>query len=205
MRNAALLLALSAGPAMAQTPGLPVYGGGFSPTIEVEGLVGFPEGETPSGKGTTFGARGTLAFGRFGVSATVASFNPSNPGSAQVAYGAMLGLKVIGTPLSPFALYLQGGAGGIDNQVADSSQVQIPVGLAATLVIPTPIISIKPWVAPRLHVVSTSVAGGTTSASEFAIGAGVDLTLLGGISFRAAYDRIKDQDGTLGLSLALHL
>lgn len=205
MRKAAFILLLSASPVLGQTPGLPVYGGGFSPTIELEGLVGFPEGETPSGKGTTFGARGTLAFGRFGVSATVATFNPSAVGNSQVAYGAMVGLKVIGAPLSPFALYLQGGAGGMDNQGADSSQVQIPVGIAATLVIPTPIISIKPWVAPRLHVVRTSVAGGSTSESEFAIGAGVDLTLLGGISFRAAYDRIKDQDGTLGLSLALHL
>ena len=59
--------------------------------------------------------------------------------------------------------------------------------------------------APRLQLVRTTGAGGSTYENLLAIGAGVDLTLLGGISFRAAYDRVKDQDGTLGLSMALHL
>lgn len=205
MKKAAFILLLSTSPVLAQTPGLPVYGGGFSPIIEVEGLIGFAESDTPSGKGMALGARGTFATGRVGLSVTVASFDPSGPGGAQKAYGAMLGFKVVGGALSPLALYLQGGAGTMDSGDPDSSQVQIPLGVAASLVIPTPFISIKPWVAPRLHLVRTSVAGGSSSASEFAIGAGVDLTLLGGISFRAAYDRIRDQDGTLGLSLALHL
>ena len=205
MNRVALLLLLSASPVLAQTPGLPVYGGGFSPMIEIEGLVGFADRETPSGKGMTLGARGTLAVGRLGFSATVASFNPSGPGGSQKAYGAMLGFKVVGGALSPFALYLQGGAGTMDRGDPDSSQVHIPVGAAASLVIPTPVLSIKPWVAPRLQLVRTTVAGTSTFENLVAIGAGVDLTLLGGISFRAAYDRVKDQDGTLGLSMALHL
>ncbi len=205
MRRIALLLLLSASPVLAQTPGLPVYGGGFSPTIEIEGLVGFARKEAPTGKGMALGARGTLAAGRVGLSVTVASFNPSGPGGAQKAYGAMLGFKVVGGALSPFALYLQGGAGTMDSGDPDSSQVHVPVGAAASLVIPTPILSIKPWVAPRIQLVRTSAAGGSSYDNLLAIGAGVDLTLLGGISFRAAYDRVKDQDGTLGLSLALHL
>lgn len=205
MNRAALLLLLSASPALAQTPGLPVYGGGFSPTIELEGLVGFASKEAPTGKGMTLGARGTLAAGRLGLSATVASFNPSGPGGSQKAYGAMLGFKVVGGALSPFALYLQGGAGTMNSEDPDSSQVHVPLGVAASLVIPTPILSIRPWVAPRLQLVRTTGAGGSTIENLFAIGAGVDLTLLGGLSFRAAYDRVKDQDGTLGLGMALHL
>jgi len=205
VNRAALLLLLSASPVLAQTPGLPVYGGGFSPTIELEGLVGFAGTDTPTGKGIALGARGTLAVGRLGLSATVASFNPSGPGGSQKAYGAMLGFKVVGGALSPFALYLQGGAGTMGSEDPDSSQVHVPVGVAASLVIPTPIISIRPWVAPRLQLVRTTVAGASTFENLVAIGAGVDLTLLGGISFRAGYDRVKDQDGTLGLSMALHL
>lgn len=206
-RSAGLLLGLAlvlAGPAAAQAPGFPVYGGGFAPMLDLEGIIGIPGSTSPTGGGVALGARGTVAVGRVGVSAMVGRLFASGNTPDATVYGAMAGAKLVGDALSPFSLYLQGGVGTRTFDVPDRERLEFPVGVAASLVIPTPIVSVKPWVAPRAHVIRTTADGDTTSATEFAVGAGIDLTLIGGMALRAAYDRIADLDGTLGFSFALH-
>ncbi len=206
LAGAALLLGALVAPAGAQAPGFPVYGGGFSPTIEVEGLMAFPSADTHTGDGFALGARGTVSLGRIGVWATAGRFLASDEGADdRMVYGAMLGVKVVGGPLSPLAVYVQGGAGTMEDDDPNSSTVFVPIGLAASLTIPTPLLAVRPWVAPRIEFgIVTSNGETETSSGVFGMSAGVDMTLLTGLSFRASYDRIKDLDGIVGLGVALH-
>ena len=206
LSGAALLVGMLVGPAAAQAPGFPVYGGGFSPTIEIGGLLAFPSADTQTGDGLALGATGTLSLGRIGVWATAGRFFASTDGvDDRMVYGAMLGVKVVGGALSPLAVYVQGGAGSMEDDDPNSTLVFVPVGLAASLTIPTPLLAIRPWVAPRIQFGLETRNGETeTSPGVFGMSAGVDLTLLTGLSFRASYDGLKGQDGTVGLGVALH-
>jgi hypothetical protein len=206
LSGAALLVGVLVAPVAAQAPGFPVYGGGFSPTIEIEGLLAFPGADTHTGDGLALGATGTFSLGRIGVWATAGRFLASTDGvDDRMVYGAMLGVKVVGGALSPLAVYVQGGAGSMEDDDPNSTIVLVPVGLAASLTIPTPFLAIRPWVAPRIQFGLEMTNGETeTSPGAFGVSAGVDLTLLTGLSFRASYDRMKHQDGTVGLGVALH-
>jgi hypothetical protein len=196
-------LAFLALPATAQTPGLPVYGGGFAPGVEVGAAIGFLQVESRPGDGIAYGTSAGIGFSRFGITGTVARFDPSgaNPGPAW-AYGLLIGIKLVGEPLSPLAIYALGGAGTLENQVPE--RWFIPAALAATLTIPTPFLSIKPWLAPRLDIERTSLGGSTSSNEVFGLSAGVDLTLLSGLSVRASYDYVKNYDPFVAFGAAFH-
>lgn len=200
-----VFLALLVGPAAGQAPGIPVYGGGFSPTIEIEGVLAFPTADSRTEDGFVVGATGTVSLGRIGVWATAGRLLASAEGAEdRMVYGAMAGVKVVGGPLSPLGVYLQGGAGSMEDNDPASSTVVYPVGLAATLTIPTPYVSVRPWLAPRADITRTTTNGESETEQVFAMSAGVDLTLLTGLSFRASYDKIKNLDGIVGLGVALH-
>lgn len=183
-----VLVALAAGtvPARAQVTGLPVHNAGVAGGLTIGGEVGFPDEDY--GKGTAFGARGTLGLGPVGIGAVISRWNPKGPADAHTAVGGYLNLKVFGGPLVPLSVTLQGGAeyaksGGV-------RAVHAPIGLGIALKIPNPALAIKPWLAPRLDLVRTSGSGITTDTeSNFGISGGVDFSLLGGLGFGVAYDR----------------
>jgi hypothetical protein len=196
-------LALLALPVMAQTPGLPVYGGGFAPGVEVGATIGFLQAESRPGDGIAYGTSAGIGFTRFGIAGTVARFDPSgaNPGPSW-AYGLLIGIKLVGEPLSPLAIYALAGAGKLENELPE--RWFIPAALAATLTIPTPILSIKPWLAPRLDIERISLGGSSSTNELFGLSAGVDLTLLSGLSFRASYDYVKNYDPFVAFGAAFH-
>jgi hypothetical protein len=70
------------------------------------------------------------------------------------------------------------------------SHIPVSIGLAAT--IPNPAFSIKPWIAPRLD--ATRSLGKTDT--HFGISGGIDLSMLSGLSLRAAYDRVSVNGGS---------
>ena len=202
---AVLSLSGAIGPVLAQAPGIPVYGGGFSPTFELQGQLAFPTADASTGDGLVVGATGTVAVGRLGVWATAGQFFASEDGASdRLVYGAMAGLKVLGGPLSPLGLYLQGGIGGMEDDDPNATTLHVPLAVAATLTIPTPYVSIRPWLAPRADVTLLTTNGETESGRVWGMSAGVDLTLITGWSFRASYDKLEDVDGTVGLGVAVH-
>lgn len=199
-----VLVGLAARGAGAQTPGLPVYGGGVSPGIELGALAGFSQSDSPIGKGVALGATGALAVWRLSIAGTIARFEPSGGADGRWSYGVEGGIKLLGDPLSPLAVYALGGAGAAEDNDPDVSRVYLPAGLSFTLTIPTPLLAIKPWVAPRVDILRTRSQGVTVYDEEFAFSTGVNFTLINGLSLRASYDHVRRLDPVVAFGAALH-
>lgn len=199
-----VLLAALAGSARAQLASVPVYGGGVTPLLEAGAQLAFPGSDSRTGEGVVAVVTGSVGIGRLGVAASAGRFLASGDGSDRNTYGVLAGVKLIGGDFTPLSIYLQGGLGTMEDDDPDYQQYFIPLGIAATLTIPTPIISVKPWVAPRLDITRTTFQGDSDSNQVFGFSAGVDLTLLGGLSFRASYDYIKNLDPVVAAGAALH-
>src|SRR2546427_12213703 len=103
-----LALTLGASPVRAQNPGLPVYNMGVPRGIGLYGDVGFPN--AAAGKGTAYGATARAGFGPIGATATLSAYNPSGPSGSDVSVGGTLNYKLLGGPLAPLSVTLQGGA-----------------------------------------------------------------------------------------------
>jgi hypothetical protein len=194
--TAAIVAAL---PAASQVPGLPVYNQGVPRGIGVYGDIGFPNDD--AGGGTAYGVTGRAGFGVLGVTAIVSSYNPDGPAGGKVSVGATGNLRVFGGPLVPLSVTLQGGVGYAKPDASflpggtSIKQWRFPIGVGFALTIPNPALAIKPWLAPRLDIVRTSIAGiaGVPDASDtqtnFGLSGGIELNLLNGFGLHAAYDR----------------
>lgn len=166
--------------------GLPVRNAGISTGLFLGAEVGFPDADY--GKGTAVGARGAVGLGPIGLSAVISSWNPKGSGPAATAIGGYAGLKVFGGPLIPLSVTLQGGAEYA--KLSGVKSLHLPVGLGIALKIPNPALAIKPWIAPRLDISRVSGVINSNTDIHFGISGGVDFSLLGGIGFGVAYDRV---------------
>lgn len=92
---------------------------------------------------------------------------------------------VFGGPLVPIRILWHGGyARQLDS--GSDPPWRGSLGLGAALTIPATVVSIRPWIAPRLdYLASQPVTGERVKPS---LSAGVDLGLLNGLGFRVAYD-----------------
>ncbi|MGH7592214.1 MAG: outer membrane beta-barrel protein [Gemmatimonadales bacterium] len=182
-------------PATAQVAGLPVFNSGIGTGIGINADVGFPNAD--AGKGKTFGLTGSIGLGPLGVTATVASNKPDG-GTSDTWVGATANIKLFGGPLIPITVNAQVGVGYASNiQGGGGKQLNVPVGLGIIANIPSPALSIKPWIAPRLQYMRFQNGGTTTTQSKFGLSAGVNFGLAGGLGFRVAYDTFKlDVGGT---------
>lgn len=188
----------------AQVAGLPVRNAGITRGLTLAAEAGFPN--AASGMGTSYGASGAVGLGRLGLGATLArlDFDGQDP---VLAGGATLNLRLIGGPLVPFSATLQAGVGAWSATVVtdvgggsaqfDAAYLTIPVGLGMAWTIATPVVSLKPWLAPRVHVSRQTLAGvpGSRRRTDGALSGGIDLAFINGIALRGAYDRII-ADGT---------
>lgn len=200
MRSRTLTLLFLAGalvaPAglLAQVAGLPLRNAGVTRGLTLAADVGFPN--DVSGLGTSYGASAGLGLGLVGVSATVARIDPVNRAAGVTALGMTANLRLIGGPLVPFFATLQAGIGrGTSVSVEGNDRVvySYPVGLGLGWTIASPIVSLRPWLAPRVQWTSTGPAGtylDTTTRSDPAISGGIDLGFINGISVRGMYDRV---------------
>ena len=217
----ALGMALSASPLRAQNPGLPVYNHGIPRGIGVYGDVGFPN--DAAGSGTAYGATVRAGLGLFGATATLSALNPDGPAGGDVAVGGTLNYRLLGGPLVPFSVTLQGGVGYAkpgDGSVALPSKIlrpgsmstfsrvplvgdtsgettlyHFPIGVGLALVIPNPVLAIQPWLAPRVDIVRVSAGGASNTETNFGLSGGLELNLLNGFGIQAAYDRVFLSDG----------
>lgn len=205
-RTAALGLALAAGatvPAAGQVLGLPVENAGV-----VSGLGLSFDGALPNdaaGGGHALGATAALGLGPLGVTARVSRFSPDAVDPLWSA-GATVNYKVFGGPLVPIAATLQAGAGYATPDFAcvpptacDVSEWRFPVGLGIALTIPNPALAIKPWIAPRMDIVRSSVAGESSTETDFGVSGGVQLNLLTGLGLHATYDLMMSEPENRGI------
>jgi hypothetical protein len=201
----AAALAGGAPSAAAQVRGIPVYNAGIPRGFGIYGDVGFPNDE--AGGGTGYGVTGRLGLGVFGATAILSSHNPEGPGDSDLSVGATLNYRVFGGPLVPLSVTLQGGVGYAtderllpDDRIDDLSQLRFPVGVGFALTIPNPILAIKPWLAPRVDIVRTSVEGADAETNtEFGLSGGLEFNTLSGLGLHATYDAIFADGGTPGV------
>jgi hypothetical protein len=201
----AAALAGRATSAAAQVRGIPVYNAGVPRGIGIYGDIGFPNDE--AGGGTGYAVTGRLGLGVFGATAILSAHNPDGPSESDVAVGATLNYRVFGGPLVPLAVTLQAGVGYSkpeqllpDDGILELSEVRFPVGVGFALTIPNPVLAIKPWLAPRLDIVRTSVEDGDAETdSEFGLSGGLELNTLSGLGLHATYDAIFADGGTPGV------
>lgn len=206
-RLLALLLLAAAGHAgglVAQVAGLPVRNAGIGTGFGIAADAGFPSAS--AGKGVAIGATGSIGLGPLGFSASAATWDPKGAGERINSVGATGNLKIIGGPLIPLSVTLQAGAArftedrtSIEGEPLEFRTWHLPVGVGLALTIPNPVFSIKPWVAPRLDVVRTTIEADTpaetSTTTDFGISGGVDLGFLNGLTIRAMYDRVSRGSG----------
>lgn len=215
-RLLALLLFAAAGNAgglVAQVAGLPVRNAGVGTGVGIALDVGFPSAS--AGKGVAVGATGSMGLGPLGFTATAAAFDPKGAGKRINSIGATGNLKIIGGPLIPVSVTLQAGAGyhkvTVEGGEAPTitKTLHVPVGVGVALTIPNPVFSIKPWVAPRLDVLRTTIESDTPAetgtVTDFGISGGVDLGFLNGLTIRAMYDRVSRGNGVKVSTLSVGL
>ena len=201
----AVFLLASSGSLAAQNAGLPVVNSGISTGLTLAGDVGFPSND--AGGGTAFGATGKVGLGPIGVTASISTWKPDG-GERYTSLGGTGNLKIFGGPLIPFSVTAQAGAAYFKDE--GISVWHFPIGVGLAVRIPTTVIGIKPWVAPRLDMVRFSGGGASNTDTHFGLSAGVELNLLSGLGFQAAYDRvsIKNSNPTtfsVGIHYGLHV
>lgn len=199
---AAALVAASA-PAAAQVRGIPVYNGGISSGLGLYGDLGFTN--TAGGKGFAYAGTGRLGFGALGLTISVGSFNLDGPVPSRATYGATGNLRVFGGPLIPLSVTLQAGYGHIAGYTAPGGSVtafgedHFPIGLGLGVKIPNPVLTIRPWIAPRVDIVRAKAGAFGSSASStdanFAVSGGLDFNTISGIGLQVSYDRVWAGNG----------
>ncbi len=200
---AAIVLGLTRG-AEAQVRGIPVYNSGVSTGLTLAGEFGVPN--TVSGGGVAYGGSARLGFGPLGVTAMAVESNPKGVGGNFLSLGATGNLKLLGGPLIPLSVTLQGGVGYAKNPLVaqpsgttgDITELRFPIGLGIAMSLPNPVLAIKPWLAPRVDIVRASAQGASATKAAFAISGGVELNLLSGIGIHAGYDWSRRDGVTYG-------
>jgi hypothetical protein len=192
-----LALGLAASPARAQNPGLPVYNIGVPRGIGIYGDVAFPN--DVAGGGTAYGVTGRAGLGLFGATATLSSLNPDGPGGSDLSVGGTLNYRLLGGPLVPLSVTLQGGVsyakpgeGFLPGQ--EVTAYRFPVGVGFALVVPNPVLAIVPWLAPRVDIDYRKAGSSSNTDTNFGLSGGLEFNFLNGFGVHAAYDRVFAKD-----------
>ena len=202
MKRTALTLALGllATPVAAQWLGEPMWndptaGTGFT----IYGDYSRPNSN--AGGGTAFGGRVALGAGIFTLTGGVSSWDPDLVSQRLLSVGGTAGFRLIGGSLIPVAVNLQVG-GGHSFEITSSTttlplQTMLHAAVGLSVPLPTPVVSIEPFVSPgiRYHHYSNVAPGAPDHEVHFgwAIGGNVGV---GPIGIHVAYDSEKFDDGT---------
>lgn len=206
-----LLVVLAAGgiavPASAQWLGMPVWNSPKGGTgITISGDYGKPNSDW--GKGNAFGARGTLGLGSLNATLGFASWNPSGTAPTAKSVGGNAAFRVIGGSLLPININLL--VGGARTTASGAPSITtIVAGGGASLTLPTPGVSLEPYVslANRWHHVGASGVVPSNTNSNFGWTIGANLGFGGVMGAHIAYDSESLGGGSTGgiLGVGLHL
>jgi hypothetical protein len=197
------LAAVAAAPAAAQWAGMPVWNSPKGGTgVTINGDLGMPNG---NGKGTAFGARGTIGLANLSLTAGVASWKPSGKPDNVTSIGGNAAFKVIGGSLIPVALNLQIGAARAGAANTDSATTRLTAGAGIAVSVPTPGISIEPYLSITNRWYKVSGTTGTSNNLGWTLGANANFGMLG---VHLAYDseNVGGLIGTVGtFGLGVHI
>lgn len=192
----------AATPASAQWLGVPVWNSPKGGTgITISGDYAKPNADW--GKGNAFGARATVGLGSLSLTAGYESWNPSGAAPKFNSIGGNAAFRVIGGILLPVNVnLLVGGARATASGLPD--QTNLVAGAGASITLPTPGVSVEPYVSLTNRWHKLSGVSGTNSNFGWTIGANLGFGLLGA---HIAYDSESFGGGSTGgiLGVGLHL
>ena len=204
-----LLVALAAvaasTPASAQFAGMPVWNSPKGGTgVTISGDYGKPNSNW--GNGNAFGARGTLGLGNLSATIGFASWTPKGA-AAFKSVGGDAAFRVIGGSLLPINVnLLVGGARSTASNLP--SQTTIVAGGGVSITLPTPGISLEPYVslAERWHHFSSAPLTSAFTNSDFGWTIGANLGFGAILGAHLAYDSEKLGGGSTGgiFGIGLH-
>ncbi len=189
MKRGVTILALTLGaasPAAAQLAGLPVWNSPKGGTgVTISGDYGKPN--DTGGGGNAFGARASLGLANVNIGAGIATWKPKGASTSLTSVGGDVAYRVIGGSLIPLSVNLQGGAARTTATGAPSLTT-VTGALGISIDVPTPGLSIEPYVAPGIRYSKVSGTSGSNSNFGLIIGANLGLGMVG---FHFAYDYTK--------------
>lgn len=175
---------------LSQATGVPVRNAGVVQGISAGVDFGFGRIERPGGDDVSRAVAGRVSagFGPLGASLLVSRtrIDPGvGPTTSYSAAAATAELTMIGGPLIPLKVMWQAGyAKALD--AGSGGPWRGSLGLGAALTIPATVVSIRPWIAPRVDYLGRQVVQGPRLKPG--LSAGVDLGLLNGLGVHVAYD-----------------
>jgi hypothetical protein len=198
MKRMLLVIAAAAfagGPLAAQWQGMPAWNNPKGGTgVTINGDLGLPNSD--AGKGTAFGARGTLGLANISLTAGITSWKPKGASASTTSVGGVAQFRAIGGSLIPIALNIQLGASTASainsGPVLSPKMTNALAGAGLSVNVPTPGLSIEPYlsISNRWHKPS---GGSTESNIGWVIGANVGFGMLG---LHLAYDSEKLDNGS---------
>jgi hypothetical protein len=186
--------AFTVAPLAAQSLGMPNWSSPKGGTgVTISGDLGMPNADL--GKGTAFGARATLGLANISLTAGLAWWKPKGLPDDFMSVGGQAAFRVIGGSLIPVALSLQAGVAHVGRANGDSALTRLGLGGAVSVNVPTPGLSIEPYLAVNNRWYKRSGVAGTESNIGWTLGANVGLGMLG---LHLAYDSENYGGGTNG-------
>jgi hypothetical protein len=207
-----LVASLAANTASAQMYGAPVYFspafgtgvgvfGTFATGLNDDAKLFDPTWDQPKG----FGGHIILGLSKFqimGGATYVEAGAPEGIDDKELSFGGNLGLTLFRTPASVLVVNVQAGAGYVKFGDSSSGELKIwnfPIGVGISANVPVVGAFVEPWIAPRVHIFSTSVTGFESETDVgFGVSGGLNANLLLGIGAWAALDwySVKFGDST---------
>ena len=189
-------------PLAGQALGMPNWSNPKSGTgITISGDFAKPNEDL--GKGTAYGLRGSFGFGAITLSAQYASWKPSGASDAYPSVGGQAAFRVIGGSLMPLSLSLQLDGSRVGAANGDSALTRVGLGGGVSVNVPTPGLSIEPYLAVNNRWYKYSGSSSTFSNLGWTLGANVGFGMMG---LHLAYDSESlDGGGTGGIwGLGVH-
>lgn len=187
MKRTLTVLALAAcvaTPAAAQFLGMPNWSNPKGGTgIVISGDLGMPNEDM--GKGTAFGARATVGLANLSLTGGLSFWKPKGAPDEYTSLGGQAAFRVIGGSLLPVAVSLQVNLARVGEANGDPSLTRLGLGGAVSVNVPTPGLSIEPYLAINNRWYKYSGVSGTESNIGWTLGANVGLGMLG---LHLAYD-----------------
>ena len=141
------------------------------------------------GNGKGFGFRGFIGVRNLQLTAGLSSWKPDGAPESFTSVGGNAAFRIIGGSLLPIALNLQVGAATIAAANSNPSQTRLTAGGGVAVSVPTPGISIEPYLSVTNRWYKASGISGTTSNLGWTLGANANFGMFG---VHLAYDSESD-------------
>ena len=189
------LVACATTPLAAQWLGVPVWNNPKGGTgVTISGDLGVPNSDY--GKGTAFGARATLGLANLSLTAGLVNWKPKGSTDSHTSIGGNAGFRIIGGSLLPVSVNLQLGAATVSAANGNPKATRLTAGGGVSVNVPTPGLSIEPYVSVTNRWTKFSGATSTESNIGWTLGASVGFGMFG---VHLAYDSENATGGSVGV------